>query len=471
MDTSSQASVEEGEASLESNPINVSPTRTTYSSCSESPMVDLTELQGDANLAADHMLSIKRSMDLKRQWIRWELGLHLCQNEAEEAAANKKAKVLHSCGVLDSKVDCTRAVLEARFSYRVAVQEAKTIQGNCLQELEVAYSKALGETTAMRSSKSTTLYREHVKLMHELEEWAIREESKGCHNFLSTCQAILLHVPQPLKENLTTSYHILLGQSPPSPQYVPLARELQAGEQPSATASPRPEPKRSPWPNRWHPLPDPWGSMSMDETSSKASQEGQSCSKRRETPFWFASLKPSCAEAFSHDSDLVKEAWLHFFSTQSCDWAIDSANDLSDVFRELAEGASLLGEAIHEVQLSWTGPDELKQANYALRSMPKGLRFLRAVPTTESSKVMGLMGIHDPNALHHFAGYTYCPWCGKEGQNEGTVVNHLRTTHYRLGLVCPLCFGCPTVTSDALCWHGHQNCQRYHATSGSGLST
>ena len=60
----------------------------------------------------------------------WELGLELCQNEAKEAAANKKAKVLHSCGVLDAKVDCARAVLEAKYSYRAAVQEAKMIGGN-----------------------------------------------------------------------------------------------------------------------------------------------------------------------------------------------------------------------------------------------------------------------------------------------------------------------------------------------------
>ena len=131
----------------------------------------------------------------------------------------------------------------------------------------------------------------------------------------------------------------------------------------------------------------------------------------------------------------MKEARLHFFSNHSCDWATDGTNDLSDVFRELAESASLLGEAIYEIQLSWTVPEELKQANYALRSLPKGLRFLRAVPAMESPKVMGLMGIHDRDALWHYAGYTYCPWCGKEGHNEGTMVNHLRTTHYRLGLV------------------------------------
>ena len=108
-------------------------------------------------------------------------------------------------------MDCAKAVLEAKCNYRAAIQEAKMIRGNQLQESEVAYSKALGEATAMRSSQSATPYREHVRLMQELEEQAIIEESKSCHDFLSTCQAILCHAPQPLKENLTTSYHILLG--------------------------------------------------------------------------------------------------------------------------------------------------------------------------------------------------------------------------------------------------------------------
>ena len=118
INTSSQASLEEGEASLESNPVNVSLTMAVYSSCSSSPTVDLTELRTDANLAANHLLSVKRSTDLKRQQITWELGLQLHQNEAEEAAANKKAKVLHLCVVLDTKVDCAKVVLEVKYSYR-----------------------------------------------------------------------------------------------------------------------------------------------------------------------------------------------------------------------------------------------------------------------------------------------------------------------------------------------------------------
>ena len=116
------------------------------------------ELQMDANLATNHMLSVKRSMDLKRQWVIWELGVLLHQNKAKEAVANEKAKVLHSREVLDTKV-----VLEAKYNYRAAIQEAKMIMGNWLQELEIAYSKALGKNAAMRSSQSVTLHREHIR--------------------------------------------------------------------------------------------------------------------------------------------------------------------------------------------------------------------------------------------------------------------------------------------------------------------
>ena len=94
----------------------------------------------------------------------------------------------------------------------------------------------------------------------------------------------------------------------------------------------------------------------MDETSSKASQEGPSSSKRRETPDWFASLKPSHADAFSHDSNSMKEARSHYFATHPYDWVHDNTDDLSDIFRELAKGAGLLGKFIYEIQLSWDGP-------------------------------------------------------------------------------------------------------------------
>ena len=72
LDTSSQVSVPETEASMESNSICNSPTAVSYSSCSDSPTMDLPELQADAHLAINHMLSIKRSADLERQQAIWD---------------------------------------------------------------------------------------------------------------------------------------------------------------------------------------------------------------------------------------------------------------------------------------------------------------------------------------------------------------------------------------------------------------
>ena len=179
-----------------------------------------------------------------------------------------------------------------------------------------------------------------------------------------------------------------------------------------------------------------------------ASQEGLLSSKRGKTTDWSSSLKPSHTDTFSQDSGPVKEAREHYFTTHPWHWAHDNMDNLSDIFRELAQGAGLLGESIHEIQLAWNGLEDLKHANYVLQSLPKGLKFLMAVSTKESSKIMGLKGIHDSNALQHLTSYTYCPWCSKHGQNEGTIVNHLRTVHYKLGLICNQCFGCPTVMLD-----------------------
>ena len=209
--TSSQAGVEEMETSLESNPINIYLPTAACSSHSDSPMIDVTELQADANLAANYMLSVKRSWDLQREWAIQEFEVSLCQQEAKEAAANEKAKIIHSRKDLDAKVGCTKAVMKAKYDYRMAIQEARMIRCSQLQESEATYLEALGENAATRSTRCATLCREHVKHMHQLEKRALREENKSCQDFLSACQAILHHALQPLKENLSTSYHILLG--------------------------------------------------------------------------------------------------------------------------------------------------------------------------------------------------------------------------------------------------------------------
>ena len=458
LDTSSQVSVAEMEASMESNPVCNSPTAVAYSSHSDSPTMDLPELQADVNLAVNHMLSIKRSLDLKRQWVIQDFEMSLHQWEAEEATGNERAKIVHSRKDLNTKVKCAKVVMKAKYDYRVVVQEARVIRCSKLKESEATYSEALSENAAVKSLHCATLCREHARCMDELEEWALDAENKSCQDFLLVHQAILHHAPQSLKENLHSSYHILLGQSSSSLQSILFTRAPQAEGQPPLTSSPRPEPKWSPWPKRQHSSTDAQRDTSIDEASPMASQEELPSSKRGKMADWSSALKPSCVDAFSQDSSPMKKARACYFATHPWDWAHDNTNNLSDIFRELAQGAGLLGEAILEIQWSWDGLEHLKHANYVLWSLPRGLKFIRVVSTKESPKVMGLKGIHDPDALWHFAGYTYCPWCRKDGQNEGTIINHLRTVHYKLGLVCDLCFCCPRVMLDTLCQHGQHTC-------------
>ena len=220
----------------------------------------------------------------------------------------------------------------------------------------------------------------------------------------------------------------------------------------------QPPPFQSPKPKRQHPLTDPMESMSIGGATLKATLGEPLSPKRWEIPPWFKTLKPNCAEVFSWDSKMVKEARREYFSKHSYYFIMDSNCNLSGMFKHLATSAGLLGPSIYKIQSPWMGPEELKQANYVLLSLPKGLKFLWAVPPSECPMVMGLMGIHVPDALCHFGSVTYCPWCRKEGQNEGTVVNHLWTTHYRLGLVCGRCYGCLSTTSDTLCCHGQHDC-------------
>ena len=109
--------------------------------------------------------------------------------------------------------------------------------------------------------------------------------------------------------------------------------------------------------------------------------------------------------------------------------------------------ADLLGSQIYEIQEVWMGQEDLQYANSALKTLPKGLWFFRPASPKEFPKVMGLTGVHNPNALHCFARVTFCPWCRKEEQNEGTIVNPLWTMHYKLGLVCKKCLCYPSLTS------------------------
>ena len=152
IDTSSQASIEEAEASLEDTPTNISPIATAYSSRSVSPPVDPSELQTNANRAINNMLHLKRSIDIKRQRAIWELVVILCQNESLEAASVAAAKAVYS-----------QSVLEAKNNFYAVVMEAKTNRGCSIQAAETACSKAISEAGAQKTSQAVMFHEEHSK--------------------------------------------------------------------------------------------------------------------------------------------------------------------------------------------------------------------------------------------------------------------------------------------------------------------
>ena len=164
--------------------------------------------------------------------------------------------------------------MRAKYNYMVAIQEARAVRCSELEEVEAAYSEALSENAAAKSLQCTTLCREHVKYMCELEKRALEVENKSQQDFLSTHQAVLRHARQSLKEDLHSSYHSLLGNSSSSLQSFPFARAPGTQGQPPTTTPPRLEPKQSPQSKRQHSLPDAQGDMSIDESSPMASQEG-----------------------------------------------------------------------------------------------------------------------------------------------------------------------------------------------------
>ena len=103
----------------------------------------------------------------------------------------------------------------------MAVKKAKTTKGRLVQEAEGACSKAICEAKAWKVSRAAIFHKEHGKYKQDLEEQAIREESRSHNDFLYACQVILYHSLPQLKGAQATSYDILLGQTPLSPPLIP----------------------------------------------------------------------------------------------------------------------------------------------------------------------------------------------------------------------------------------------------------
>ena len=342
------------------------------------------------------------------------------------------------------------------------LQEAGTNCTHSIKEAEAHCSTAIREAEAWGASQASSIQQSHIKGIQHLEEEAIEEESKGQLNFLSACQAALEASPLESCGMLLASYQLLLRHTLMSHLFsIPQgASPSQQGSTPGASSpSAHTVPRPSPRPKWWHHSPYPTDILSLGKAMSKAIPGGPPSLKWQEIMPLHKVLMRSHQEAFGQDTHLVRKTREEYFRNHCPNFNNENTHDLMDVFRCMIETADLLGSVIYEFQEAWTGWDELQHANYALRTLPKGLKFFWVVSPLESPKVMGLVGICHPNALWPFNGVTHCPWCRKEGQNKGTIINHLRTVHYKLGLICKKCFCCLFIMPEAIWYHGQKNWQ------------
>ena len=312
-------------------------------------------------------------------------------------------------------------------------------------------------TAAIRDAGATCAEHTHIpqqlhrECMWEMEREAIEEEGRDCQSFLTACgvalqacspeaHSILMYPQQLLMENMSLA--ALLAISPSCPlQWGNLLLQLPSncvGETHTQTAM------LFIWGEGY------WTSFSYQRTYSSEVKRGEvPCRAQRKSP---GDLLLGHWSSPGHQADIFWDT-LPYFWPWGIPWSLQSI---------LGDDHICQPPGVVDLQnpsgLDWTGRPQVSPS--CIEEFAQV--FFCLVSPVESLKVMGLKGIHHPDALCCHAGLSYCPWCGKEGQNEGTMVNHLQTTHYKIGLVCSRCLQFPSITSKAI-WHHDQACKHSDA--------
>ena len=413
---------------LEEIHISPPPLVNTLGSSGEAPSSNVAQLEKEANKALDHLLATRSSLDARQRRQVSDFGMDLHQIESENTEAIKEVRALCAHTIWDVETHGMALISEAKVQSTTCL---KGIEDECslaLAEVENHCSKTIREAESNGTSRTHSTQQSHTKDIQCLEEEAVEKEGKDHLNFLTTCGAALRTSPPKGHGIMVTPYLILLGNAPMSTLLsIPLGvspPELKSAPwTPPSTAPAATGP--SPWSKPWHHLPDWSGSPSPSEATSKATPEKPPHSKQKEEMPLHMALSRSCQEAFNRDFRLKQKAREDYFWTNQLHFNNENSSDLTGIFWNVIESTGLLGSEIFEIQGTWMGRHELEYANYTLKTLPKGLKFFCWVSSLESPKVMGLINIHHPDAICHFKGVTHCLWCGKEGKNEETIINHL----------------------------------------------
>ena len=163
-------------------------------------------------------------------------------------------------------------------------------------------------------------------------------------------------------------------------------------------------------------------------------------------------LKESHQEAFSKDSKIIKAAGEPIIHHQRyvCPGGV-LPSDISFLGDGHLHWPSWLWCPWSPGKVDW--PEGSSGCPLGDKKLPERHPFLPVSAPNWIIQNHGSKRASFPEALKWWAGLSFCPWCGKEGQYEGTVVNHLCTVHYCLGLMCALCWDFFATSADTIRWH------------------
>ena len=313
-------------------------------------------------------------------------------------------------------------------------------------------AKAKGQ----HADTAAALQQAHLDSVATVNHKAMVEEEQKCQAFaeefstaFKSCPLedhwALMYLPQLLASGI--SLVPLLGM--PATTWPQATADIGSISATLTLDTPVPQPSNK-W---WHPssdqgMPDPG---QEEEAPCDLSEEP---THKKQKPL-ARTFREAQWEAFSKDSEVVNVTQQTYHKTHKVMFDQEGSCVLTSVFREMAWETSLLNVKIYEVQEAWTSWWGLKAVNHTAKASQRDIQFFCVVTPTESPNIMGLKGIYSLEALCQWGGQSFCPWCRKEGQNESTVINHLRTVHYHLGLVCALCMDFFATSVDTMRWHMH----------------
>ena len=327
-----------------------------------------------------------------------------------------------------------------------ATEAIREVKAHCLETIREVEAACLDHTQTIQQS--------HSGSMQCLEREAIEEEGRDHQSFLAACGVDLQACPPEAHGVLMYPLQLLMGNMSLATLLAIPPQTSTAKEEPTPVIS-HPTTLVAPTSEtKWQchsptqEVSSPWSGDKVVGTSEELPHQ-----KHKNGMPLRKLLEGGWQKACAKNPDLVQKARGVSFKTNHPNFNLEVSHDLSQTFWEMADSAGLFRSDIYEVQDAWTGWKDLCTTNHAAKASQRNICL---VTPTESPNIMGLEGIHSLEALHRWGGCSYCLWCAKEGQNEGTIVSHLQTVHYCLGLVSTLCLAFFTTSADTMRKHGPQ---------------